>query len=74
MSDDIPDRDPTTCIHAAHGLCERCQDEYDEDPDAYLEYGDYLDGLERWRKLQAEIAAERELEPAERVQNADIPF
>src|SRR5262249_53714744 len=49
--------DPPTCIHAARGPCPACQAEYDEDPQAYLEYGDHPQGLANWRALQAEMAA-----------------
>ena len=43
-----------TCIHqqqaGATGLCRRCQDDYDEDPDAWWEFGDHPAGIARWQK------------------------
>lgn len=45
-----------TCIHAQVGLCRECQDEYDYDPESYVEFGDHPEGLLRWRSLQEEIA------------------
>jgi hypothetical protein len=47
-----------TCVHAAAGLCPRCRADHDEDPGAWLEYGDHPAGLERWRRLLEEIAAD----------------
>jgi hypothetical protein len=46
-----------TCIHAAAGLCKSCRAQYDEDPGAFVEYGDHPAGLGRWRRLLEEIAA-----------------
>jgi len=43
-----------TCIHAP-GLCPKCREEYDEDPTAWLEFGDYPEGIARWQRLQEEI-------------------
>ncbi len=62
-----------TCIHADLGLCEHCQAEYDENPAEYLEYGDHPAGIERWRELTAEIAADRARESTI-PPNPDIPF
>jgi hypothetical protein len=46
---------PATCIHQPTGLCPACQAEYDEDPVAWMEYGDHPAGLANWRALQAEM-------------------
>lgn len=49
-----------TCIHhlraGADGLCPACRADYDEDPAAWLEYGDHADGLNRWYGLLDEMA------------------
>lgn len=61
-----------TCIHAESGLCPACQAEYDEDPRAYLEFGDHPQGIANWKALQEEMAAEPEPGPA--VDMSDVPF
>lgn len=50
-----------TCIHVVDGvgLCQQCADDYDEDPTAYMEFGDHPDGVKRWQEEQARIDAER---------------
>lgn len=49
-----------TCIHATSagsaGLCDQCYADYQEDPEAFLEFGDHPEGLARWRELQAEMS------------------
>ena len=41
-----------TCIHAESGLCPDCQQEFDFDPVAYIDYGDHPEGIERWAEVQ----------------------
>jgi hypothetical protein len=63
-----------TCIHATTGLCPQCQEEYNEDPLAFLEFGQHTAGIANWAALQAEMLAEREEElPASEVDES-IPF
>ena len=47
-----------TCIHSLAGLCRACQDEYDTDPAAFIEFGNHPEGIARWQGLLAEIAAD----------------
>jgi len=47
-----------TCIHSTTGLCPDCQANHDEDPTAWMEYGNHPDGIARWKALQEEMAAE----------------
>lgn len=68
----IPD-----CIHAPGGLCPDCQADYEEDPEAWLEFGEHQAGIERWRKLQEEMdadAAAQRLMAAEGAPDKHIPF
>lgn len=51
--------DGLTCIHAASGLCPECQADYDEDPDAWIEFGPHPEGIARWKAEEA-IQAEWE--------------
>lgn len=60
-----------TCIHSTTGLCPACQADHDEDPAAWLEFGEHTDGIRRWEELQAEMDAR---EPAEPVASGDYPF
>jgi hypothetical protein len=46
------------CIHAAAGLCPDCQAARDDDPEAWEEFGDHIDGLRRYAELQAEMEAD----------------
>jgi hypothetical protein len=50
--------DNLTCIHQSHGLCRRCQRDFDEDPVAWLEFGNHPEGLANLAALEAELAAE----------------
>lgn len=51
-----------TCIHNEEiglpGLCPSCQEDHDEDPLAWLEYGDHTQGIANWRRLQEEMDRE----------------
>lgn len=49
-----------SCIHTDGGLCDRCAAESSRDPDSWREFGRHKAGEERWRKLQAEIEADRD--------------
>lgn len=61
-----------TCVHAAAGLCPQCRADFDEDPQAYLEYGDHPAGLERYRALLEEMA--QRPEPLPEYDDSHIPF
>ena len=74
-----------TCIHCERGLCEACQDAFDEDEEAFREYGDTPEGIANWEKFKAEMDAEaaadrqREQERAKErdygpVDETEIPF
>lgn len=67
------------CVHTAgHGLCDRCQEAFDVDPIAWLEYGDHEEGIRNWQRLQDEIAAwprpDAVDEILDRLDPSDIPF
>ncbi len=66
-----------TCIHSKSGLCKSCQDEYDIDPTAWIEFGDHPEGIARWKAEQERIAADRaeqEAMPVAEVDWGEIPF
>ena len=68
-------KDDLTCIHAPHGLCELCRAAYDEDPAAYLEFGDHPEGLRRWREEQEAMRAWQEANPPQPLRVDDeVPF
>ena len=48
------------CIHNAIGLCDACQAEHDEDPIAWIEFGQHEAGIENWHRLQVEMDEERQ--------------
>lgn len=63
------------CIHALPGLCPGCQASYEEDPGAWIEFGDHPEGIARWEALQAEMAAYHAANPQTDVHDdSDIPF
>jgi hypothetical protein len=68
--------DPMTCIHTTEGLCPACEEEYLEDPGAWLEFGNHQEGIENWKRVQEEMAADAELREMARPtpQDDDIPF
>ncbi len=74
----MPDIYPVPCIHSHDGrsLCAACQEEYDIDPSAYDEFGQHPAGIENFRHLEEEIAAdaarEAALPPGE--PDSNIPF
>jgi hypothetical protein len=80
----VIDAEGITCIHAEQGLCPGCQEAWEADPQAFLEYGDHPDGLERWRALQAELLdgaaadraaeARRAAEPSPVFDESEIPY
>lgn len=73
MIEPIPNNWPPPCIHGdGTNLCADCQADYDYDPLAYVEYGNHPDGIERWRELQAEMAAMPIQDPS--AIDATIPF
>ena len=48
------------CIHnGGKGLCRECRADYAEDPEAWMEFGNHREGIERWRKLREEIISSR---------------
>lgn len=64
------------CIHDESRLCPACQADYDHDPWAYLEYGDYLAGLAAWEAFRREIAewrARNPIQPADPIDD-DVPL
>lgn len=68
-----------TCIHRDSGLCPECQEEYDTDFAAWIEFGYHPEGCRRWEEeLQRQAAwdAERERQRVNRppVDDSDIPF
>ncbi|MBV8094433.1 MAG: hypothetical protein JO110_14650 [Acetobacteraceae bacterium] len=77
MCDQKPS-DDLTCIHAERGLCPDCQEEFDEDPAAWFEFGQHAAGLENWRRLEAEMEEERlaeeESKPLPTCGDDEIPF
>lgn len=52
---------PPTCVHTERGLCEACQREYDEDPQAWIEYGQHPEGIVKWEQLKREMAEDAEV-------------
>lgn len=59
------------CIHTAGaGLCPACQEAFDEDPGAWLEYGDHEQGIANWKALLAELDAPRF--PVDAATNAEL--
>lgn len=74
------DEYPPRCIHAKEGeqLCEACEEAFEEDPGAYLEYGDHPEGLRRWQELQTELDYEAIAWLEHTLRNpcpeSDIPF
>jgi len=71
---------PPPCIHGdGQHLCERCQEELDEDPSAYWEFGKHPRGLANCRAQDEEMeamAVEANAALAERraIPDSDIPF
>lgn len=65
--------DPMICIHSAAGLCRRCRELYEEDPEAWIEYGNHSAGIRRRQEMQEEIDAERDRARANQVDN-DLPL
>lgn len=53
-----------TCAHSEAGLCPACRADYDEDPAAWLEYGDHPAGIAAWEALRREMEAEADRPPA----------
>jgi len=63
------------CIHTnGIGLCLDCQTAYDDDPLAYIEFGDHPEGIRRWQELQAEMEAERQRPVVVRIADDELPF
>lgn len=67
-----------TCIHQPKGLCPACEQEYQIDPDAWIEFGDHPDGIQRWKDLQAEMEQDRlnamAGESGPSTNDPDVPF
>lgn len=67
-----------TCTHnliaGKPGLCRTCQEEYDYDPQAWIDYGHHPQGEANWQALQDEIAADAANRPAPSEPDPDIPF
>lgn len=69
-----------TCIHrlsvSADGLCPACQEDYDTDPESWIEFGDHPQGIANW-KAEQELIAQWEREQAARPPvecDPEIPF
>ena len=71
------DKGPT-CVHVAGGMCPSCLADCEEDPIAWLEYGNHTEGLDRWRMLREEKAQmyrrQDEVEPEDAANDDDLPF
>lgn len=67
-----------TCVHMADlqpGLCPDCQADYEEDTEAYHEFGDHPAGIERWKELEADLANRHEADPSiPGVTDDELPF
>lgn len=63
-----------TCSHQSAGLCPACRADFDTDPDAWLEFGEYPQGRANWAALQAEMAAEPPSELPMPPDDDGIPF
>lgn len=48
---------PCPMADNAPPLCPRCQAAFDEDPQAWEEFGDHPEGLRSWEELKRELAA-----------------
>lgn len=65
------------CIHQERGLCPACQADYDQDPQAFEEYGDHPAGLERWNRELQDILADMDQQghrDLERQLDDEFPF
>jgi hypothetical protein len=73
----MPNRSCLTCIHSTDGLCEQCQADYDEDPDAWIEYGPHPAGIARWaaeQAMQAEWCRQHPASTEPLKPDPEIPF
>jgi hypothetical protein len=52
-----------TCIHAQHGLCPKCQADYDQDPQAYVEFGQHPQGEANWRQERDQMLIDKGIDP-----------
>jgi hypothetical protein len=52
-----------TCIHAQHGLCAKCQADYYEDPQAYVEFGQHPQGEANWKRERDQILIDKGIDP-----------
>lgn len=66
--------DPTTCIHRESGLCPDCCQAYEEDPEAWYEFGDHTDGIARSKAQDEEIRREYDQTMSDSIDRTDIPF
>ncbi len=79
-SDPTPEEIGITCIHAQSGLCAGCREEWEEDWQSYVEYGQHTYGIANTEALVAEMAREN-VAPWTDEENAkwqalmqDVPF
>ncbi len=69
-----------TCIHLlavhADGLCPSCEEDYNTDPSAWIEFGDHTEGLRRLKIITDGIAALPQHDPIDDsgVRNDELPF
>jgi hypothetical protein len=52
-----------TCLHAQNGLCPKCQADYDEDPQAYVEFGQHPQGEANWQAERDKLLADNGIDP-----------
>src|SRR5262245_30822344 len=52
-----------TCVYAVRGLYPECRAEFNEDPEAYIEFGNHPAGIERYRALLNELIRAEAISP-----------
>ena len=63
-----------TCIHTDDGLCPSCQEEYDEDPGSWLEFGQHAQGIANWKVFMEEMHAYHAAHHEPAAPDPSIPF
>lgn len=66
------------CIHCPAGqICDACRADHDEDPEAWIEFGEHPQGEENWKREEASILADMGTTPqgmADAISDPSIPF
>jgi len=63
------------CIHAQSGLCEKCMENFLEDPSSWIEFGDHPEGLKRFKEFLEEMEEwDRNRPPQDYPNDSEIPF